>query len=454
MGSTSDSFEESAQSSTRLNTNSEVYLSPGQEAAPRINQQSLQELPDDAVGPNNLVNVNNIFFAAFLFRVATVIVVIFTLPIRNALPLWMYSWFQRISYPLLLLSSISLLFHKKLVILLNRYSFLLLLDLSLSIGIIQIGGGWRSSYFGYTVTTIILFSIFRGRRGAYFSSIALIFAAIIKDPAGGLPSLHTFSVSSWDMRLGALFMYLTAGLILGYFSTIVNQMENLARREIVKSRMLASMEEKTRLSLELHDGAKQIVSAILLKMHPMIKHTKLCQDELSDDLRWIWKGMNYLQSELNQVMDTLKKESTEDPSTFLIAALIEEEAKIAEAITGFSWNVLLESHDISLFVNRKLSLRKFLSEALMNAWKHSGVHTGNIALKRAGDSVELSIHNDGKGFDLTNSAFTNTTGLKSLKYRASELNGRLVIDTAPETGCKIFLTIPICSDIRQTIRAS
>jgi signal transduction histidine kinase len=387
--------------------------------------------------------VSSILFWTLLYRVVSVVIVIITLPIRSTLPQWMVEWFQRATYPLLLYSLIFLVFYKKTAALLNKYPLILFIDLLISVGIIQIGGSWRSSYFGYTITTIILFTIFKKRTGAYISALVLTIAAIIKDPAGGLPSTEIFFVSDWDMRLGAALIYTTAGVILGYFSTLLERLEILSKAEVEKTRRLTAMEEKARLAMDLHDRSKQMVFAMLLRMNPLIKRIKPFQDEIADELRWFWRGMNYLQSELNQIMDTLKREDNISKSMCNIVTIAEEEVKIAEVMTGFSWKILSEHDDINIPIGCKLPLRRFLSEALMNAWKHSGVTTGTIELKCSGESVTVTVCDNGKGFNFSDIEDKETVGLKSLKYRAGELNGELVVETALNKGCKLILTIPV-----------
>ena len=56
----------------------------------------------------------------------------------------------------------------------------------------------------------MLFAIFQKRKGAYASSAILVFAALSKDPAGGLPAVNMFEVSNWDLRVGAALFYATA----------------------------------------------------------------------------------------------------------------------------------------------------------------------------------------------------------------------------------------------------
>jgi signal transduction histidine kinase len=382
------------------------------------------------------------FLAVLILRVVAVLLVMVTLPLRPTLPVWMLEWFGRISWPLLAGSLLLLIFHKKAVVLLDRYPWMLYADLLISVGIIQIGGSWRSSYFGYTITTIILFTLFKGRAGAYLSTFVLIVAATVKDPSGGMSSQEVFFVSDWDMRMGAALIYTTTGVILGYFYTLLQKIDTLSRQRIREAQKVSVMEEKTRLALELHDGAKQMVTAMLLMLSPMVKKADRVQDDVADGLRWLWRGMNYLQGELNHVMEMLKNEATNGSEACYVDEIVKEEVRIAEAMTGFSWKVIVRSADLTIPEQAKLPLRRFVNEAFMNAWKHSGVKDGTIEIVRNAESIVLAIIDEGTGFDSEGNGTAGTTGLMSLRHRSEELKGTLTIETAPEKGCKVILDIP------------
>lgn len=389
----------------------------------------------------NFTDTGKMFFAVFLLRIVAVILVIFTLSIRPTLPAWMLEWWGRIAYPLLAYSVFSFLFYKKAATVLEKHPWLLYADLLISVGIIQIGGSWRSSYFGYTITSMILFTIVQGRMGAYISAAVLIVAAVVKDPSGGLSSMEVFFVSDWDMRMGAALIYTTAGAILGYFSALLKRIETLSRAEMEKTKI----EANTQLALELHDGAKQMVNAILLKMNPLVKDVQSSQNAISEEIRWIWRGMNYLKNEMNQVMDTLRKGAGISPAVCAIMPLAEEEARIAEVMTGLSWSVTSECRELCIPFCCAMPFRRFLSEAMMNAWKHSGAVSGVIFLQHSGESAIITVTDMGIGFNPHDKIGGSTTGLSSLKYRAEELNGSVEIETAPGRGCSVVLTFPLLS---------
>ena len=71
--------------------------------------------------------------------------------------------------------------------------------------------------------------------------------------------------------------------------------------------------------------------------------------------------------------------------------LAEEEARIAEGMTGFSWRVLCNPREIYVPINTEQPLVKFFSEALMNSWKHSGITSGTIELRNSEQSITVIV---------------------------------------------------------------
>lgn len=390
-----------------------------------------------------LADIDHMLFWTFFFRAVSVVIVIFTVPTRTTLPAWMAEGYLRFSYPLLAYSLALFLFRNKTGTLLAAHRSPLIIDLIVTVGVISLGGSWRSSYFGYTISTVMLFTIFEGRRGAYLSAAVLGVTAFIKDPSGGLPSFDIFFIHDWDMRVGGVLFYFATGVIFGYFHVLLERLEALSQAKVEETRKRAAMEEKTRVALELHDGAKQMVNAMLLKMNPIVKKIQSARDETADDVRWIWKGMNYLKSEFDQVMNALKEGDRTDGSPRNILSIIKEEAALAEVMTGFRWEISADVQEFNVSSRRELPVRRFLSEALMNAWKHSGENNGTLTLACAENQVVLTVADKGRGFDYTSATESKTTGLKSLNHRAKELGADLAIETDPGQGCMLVLTLPV-----------
>jgi signal transduction histidine kinase len=77
-------------------------------------------------------------------------------------------------------------------------------------------------------------------------------------------------------------------------------------------------------------------------------------------------------------------------------------------------------------------------EILHNVARHAGDCAVDVRFTAAGGRLELEVRDDGPGFDPA--APTSGTGVTSLRRRAGELGGALVIDSRPGGGTTVRLT--------------
>ena len=86
-----------------------------------------------------------------------------------------------------------------------------------------------------------------------------------------------------------------------------------------------------------------------------------------------------------------------------------------------------------------------VQESLSNIRKHARAHTVSICLEQSVPGVELTIRDDGVGFDPINDLAVNSdnhVGLKIMKERCQRIGGTLTIHSAPQHGTQVVLTLP------------
>ncbi|CAJ0820010.1 Signal transduction histidine-protein kinase/phosphatase DegS [Ralstonia holmesii] len=91
---------------------------------------------------------------------------------------------------------------------------------------------------------------------------------------------------------------------------------------------------------------------------------------------------------------------------------------------------------------------RVLQECLVNVARHAGASVVQVRLIYEAPTVQLSVRDDGIGFDPAHPRKDLSFGLVGLRERAYLVQGSLSIDSSPETGTLIELTIP------QTIAAT
>jgi signal transduction histidine kinase len=88
-----------------------------------------------------------------------------------------------------------------------------------------------------------------------------------------------------------------------------------------------------------------------------------------------------------------------------------------------------------------LCLFRIVQEALANAVKHSEASEVRMHLHVAGDTLTLSITDDGVGFDV-DAAWGSGLGLISMRERLESVGGTVAIQSTPGAGTRLHVTVP------------
>lgn len=82
-------------------------------------------------------------------------------------------------------------------------------------------------------------------------------------------------------------------------------------------------------------------------------------------------------------------------------------------------------------------------EALSNAVRHGGATTVTVELDYRADETRLRVRDDGCGFDPgETSRFQDRYGLVSMRERAEQVRGHIVISSAPGKGTDVQAIVP------------
>jgi signal transduction histidine kinase/streptogramin lyase len=102
-----------------------------------------------------------------------------------------------------------------------------------------------------------------------------------------------------------------------------------------------------------------------------------------------------------------------------------------------------EDLDRSIGPELKRNVMLVMREAVNNALKHSGATRIDVALDLRRDNVKLSVKDDGRGFDPSNTR-EGANGLVNFRKRAEAAGGTVDVLTGPE-GTSVILDVPVPS---------
>jgi two-component system sensor histidine kinase UhpB len=96
-----------------------------------------------------------------------------------------------------------------------------------------------------------------------------------------------------------------------------------------------------------------------------------------------------------------------------------------------------------------LCLFRIAQEALRNAVMHGGGRHLEVSLVRLGDDIELTVHDDGRGFDVEAVRRDGRgLGLVSIEERGHAAGGEVMVVSQPGQGATIFACVPAGEPVR------
>lgn len=87
--------------------------------------------------------------------------------------------------------------------------------------------------------------------------------------------------------------------------------------------------------------------------------------------------------------------------------------------------------------NVEIVLYRIIQELLTNVIKHADAQTILVQLVQENDRFNLTVEDDGKGFDISHLTLKGGTGLENIKARAAYLDASLDIHSSPGKGTSV-----------------
>jgi PAS domain S-box-containing protein len=236
------------------------------------------------------------------------------------------------------------------------------------------------------------------------------------------------------------------GLFAGYIGSGVDVTDRRRAEEAlstVNSRLIEAQErERARIARELHDDIGQRLALLTVELGRLEQSSPDLPPEVSS-------RVGALQEQVSGVASDVQSLSHELHSSKL------ELLGIMRAMRGFcrefsekrNVEVVFAHDDIRCEVPQEIALCLFrvLQEALQNAAKHSGVRHFHVDLRETSDKIQLIVRDSGSGFDYQEALKTRGLGLTSMAERVKLVRGRLSIDSQPQRGTIVRVSVPLSS---------
>ncbi|MEJ5997021.1 sensor histidine kinase [Corynebacterium sp. H130] len=188
----------------------------------------------------------------------------------------------------------------------------------------------------------------------------------------------------------------------------------------------AKMEERLRISRDMHDSLSHRLSLISLHSGALDFRTNLRPEERHQLLQSINQQANLATEDLRELLSTLRENPYETDPRFTITDLVEEARAAGQSIT-----LEVDGLDIrdlaALPLTSRHTINRFVQEALTNARKHAPGEQVTLRVTKDNDLI-LSASNPG-----SRSGEGTGQGLIGINERAALCGGRVSVSDHPFT---------------------
>jgi signal transduction histidine kinase len=207
-------------------------------------------------------------------------------------------------------------------------------------------------------------------------------------------------------------------------------------RLLVAAREKVVLEERQRLSRELHDSVSQSLYAIQMAAQLALEGIERAPAEAARPVNQIMQLADASQAEMRALIFELRPETLERDG--LVAAL-GGQVDAFRSTHGISAR-LIAGAEPALPVEVKRAFQAIAREALCNAAKHARARHVEVRLEADQQVAVLEVGDDGVGFDAGGS-FPGHLGLRSMHERAAGAGGSLEVVSAPGRGTRIVVRV-------------
>ena len=231
------------------------------------------------------------------------------------------------------------------------------------------------------------------------------------------------------------------------------QADAVAREQDVKT-MNAVMQERARLSRELHDGVAQLVAHLLLRLDTIKELVDANRPrEAEAELERLHEVANEIYEDIGESITGLRTNLTEQGLVRALQDYLDQFEERHNIPTSLETDATADQ----LSPVAALQIFRFIQEALTNVRKHAEAHEVRVTLMGDGSGqLKIVVADDGQGFipGTQRNGKARPLGLTSMRERIEALGGTFQVNSQPGSGTQVSATIPIPQKRRENTYAA
>jgi PAS domain S-box-containing protein len=209
------------------------------------------------------------------------------------------------------------------------------------------------------------------------------------------------------------------------------------RRAFGQALMDAIGGEQRRIAKEMHDGLGQELTGLALSVRALANRAQRERDVISVDLDQLALLATSCIQDAHRIVQGLSPLTNADGSLDGALELLAQRSSLSGTQVRFH-----SRHEVPPMIELKVRnhLYRIAQEAVQNSLKHSGAKHIEIELSSRPGNLRLSVIDDGHGL-ASNVDMRSGLGMRTMRFRASAIGGRLSISQAASGGNSVVCEV-------------
>jgi signal transduction histidine kinase len=202
----------------------------------------------------------------------------------------------------------------------------------------------------------------------------------------------------------------------------------------------ATLEERTRLARELHDGLAQDLWFAKLKHERLVPHVPEEHKPLATE---VTQAIDAAIAEAKQAVVTMRAAEERDRS---LEELVGRTVDDFASRSGVRADLSVADLPDSLPARAQVEVLRILQEALTNVRKHADATVVRVTAEMSAGIFTLNVMDNGRGFRPEETS-GDGLGVQGMRERARLLGGDLRVMSEPSGGTSVVLTVPVAANV-------
>ena len=217
---------------------------------------------------------------------------------------------------------------------------------------------------------------------------------------------------------------------------LVRQREKIGSEAII----FGQEEERQRISMEIHDGLGQILTAVNFNTGYLESLTEgLENDEINSTLNNIFELLKESRVSIRTIADNLM------PKVLLEFGLYGAVRKLGDSLfgsTSINFELILPADKMRFEKSMEISIYRIVQELLNNTVKHAQANNVGLRIGHSKKGLTIYLTDDGVGFDLKRAKATKKgKGISNIKQRIKFLSGEYY--NKIRNGTRLYIVVPL-----------